>query len=499
MKWSTVAAALVPVASAALGFTKEEYDSGAVMAWMMEQKESAWAKQRAAGAYDSKKWSGFDKHRPDKDRVRCINGKAIAKANDTDQHYKCKDIDLYDFKSHVELGSPLGEGSGSWGWEYWGREFYILGQTDGAAFVEIKDGKLVYLGRLPAQANPVIWREIKVAGNYVVIGSEGVGHNIQFFDLRKLLKINPKEPKTFNTGSDLTSLFTNLPVGRSHNVVVNEEKNYAVAVGAAPRNSSCAGGLIFINIDDITKPYSPGCAPQDGYVHDAQCIVYRGPHAKYYGRDICYGYNEDTLTIYDVTNKNGPNASTIISRTPYKGASYSHQGWIINPYWQTHLVLDDELDEGELYNGTRTNPESPAKDGFPVTYIFDITNLEKPTQSGQYKSKVRSVDHNQFIYDGLLYQSNYQAGLRVLDVSSIPWAPSGKYVNEIAYFDVYPGDDDLPGGGAAVWEGGTWSHYTFKSGWIAINTIDRGVFLVRLNKFKGRGFGKRQLRGMERK
>lgn len=114
-----------------------------------------------------------------------------------------------------------------------------------------------------------------------------------------------------------------MPIGRTHNVVVNEEKNYAVSVGAAPRNSSCASGLIFINMDDPAKPFSPGCAPQDGYVHDAQCLVYRGPDKKYYGRDICYGYNEDTLTIYDVTNKNGPNATTIISRTPYVGASYT--------------------------------------------------------------------------------------------------------------------------------------------------------------------------------
>lgn len=87
--------------------------------------------------------------------------------------------------------------------------------------------------------------------------------------------------------------------------------------------------MIYINIDDISKPYSPGCAGQDGYVHDAQCIKYKGPDAKYNGRDICYGYNEDTLTIYDVTNKKGVNTSTIISRTTYEGASYTHQGMIV--------------------------------------------------------------------------------------------------------------------------------------------------------------------------
>lgn len=161
--------------------------------------------------------------------------------------------------------------------------------------------------------------------------------------------------------------------------------------------------------------------------------------------------------------------------------------------WQTHLVLDDELDEGEL-DPDRTPPDSPAIDGFPVTYIFDITNLEKPVNTGYYKSSVRSVDHNQFIYDGLAYQSNYQAGLRILDVSTIPSDPSGKSVKEIAYFDVYPPDDDEEGGGIAVWDFGTWSHFTFPSGWIVINTIDRGAFVVKMSKFAGRGYGKRHVK-----
>jgi choice-of-anchor B domain-containing protein len=112
--------------------------------------------------------------------------------------------------------------------------------------------------------------------------------------------------------SDLTGHFADLPLGRSHNVVVNEELNYAVAVGSAPRNDSCGAGLIFFDISDPSKPTRMGCDGSDGYVHDAQCLVYRGPDTKYQGRDICYGYNEDTLTIYDVTDKK---ASKVISRT----------------------------------------------------------------------------------------------------------------------------------------------------------------------------------------
>ena len=163
-----------------------------------------------------------------------------------------------------------------------------IGQLDGAAFAEVtKKGKLVYLGRLPAQASPVIWREIKVNGDYVIIGSEGVGHNVQIFDMKKLLHIDPRKPKTFSTETDLTGLFSDyLEVGRTHNVVVNFDNGNAYAVGAQPRNSTCAGGLIFIDMSDPTKPTSPGCVSSDGYVHDAQCVIYRGPHKKYYGREI---------------------------------------------------------------------------------------------------------------------------------------------------------------------------------------------------------------------
>ncbi|KAF2733672.1 hypothetical protein EJ04DRAFT_535338 [Polyplosphaeria fusca] len=485
MKFTSIAAALLPLADAAM-YSKAEYESGKVMKWMMEAKEAAWAKHKAAGDYHKAHWAGFDKKRAGKDVIKCSQGKAEAVKGDASQTYKCKDIDMYDFKTHEELGSVDGEGSGSWGWTHKGREFIAIGQTDGAAFAEVtKKGKLVYLGRLPQTegATAVIWREIKTVGDLLVVGSEAVNHGVQFFDMKKLLDVDPKKPQVFSPTVE------DLPIGRSHNVVTNEELGYAVAVGAQPRNDSCASGLIFIDISDPTNPTKTGCSPQDGYVHDAQCIVYRGPHKEYYGRDICYGYNEDTLTIYDVTNKDGPQAGSIISRTPYVGASYTHQGWVIDPNWQTHLVLDDELDEGEI-DPNRTASDSPAIDGFPVTYIFDITNLEKPVNTGYYKSKTRAVDHNQFIYNGLSYQSNYQAGLRILDVSSIPNDPSGGSVEEIAYFDVFPEDDDVEGGGQALWDAGTWSHYTFPSGFIVINTIDRGAFSVKLSKFHRRGLGK---------
>lgn len=133
-----------------------------------------------------------------------------------------------------------------------------------------------------------------------------------------------------------------LPEGASHNIAVNEEGGYAIAVGARPREDACGSGLVFIDLKDPTKPTRIGCNGDDGYVHDAQCLKYRGPHTKYIGREICYGYNEDTLTIYDVTDKA---KSTVISITSYEGATYTHQGWVLDPHWQEWLVSNDEFDE----------------------------------------------------------------------------------------------------------------------------------------------------------
>lgn len=225
--------------------------------------------------------------------VPCVDGFATVVPGDALQTFKCNNLDLQDFKTHAELGSTYGHGSGSWGWvSDDGREFAAIGQEDGTAFVEITaEGRLVYLGRLPQQSSTSEWREIRGFKNYFVIGSEARNHGIQIFDATKLLTVDPAAPKKFSTTSDI-SLYTGLPVGSTHTISVNEESNFIVASGAVPRTNKCASGLILIDMTDPENPTSPGCAAQDGYVHDAQCLVYRGPDTRYTGKDICYGYNE---------------------------------------------------------------------------------------------------------------------------------------------------------------------------------------------------------------
>lgn len=196
------------------------------------------------------------------------------------------------------MGSKQGFGSSSWGWTSpGGREFIAVGQQDGTAFAEIsKAGKLIYLARLPQFSVPSIWREIRGYKKYMIIGSEAEGHGIQIFDMEKLLELDPRSPKNF-TQKELTGHFGKLPIGRTHNVVVNEETDHIFSVGAEPRTGPCRAGIIMVNVTDPSNPIQSGCAPEGGYVHDAQCLIYRGPHKKYVNREVCYGYNEKMFAM----------------------------------------------------------------------------------------------------------------------------------------------------------------------------------------------------------
>lgn len=280
----------------------ELYDSGIMHERIMEAKETFWAEDIAKFQASPAGQLAPEDRWPELHFAQCKDGKATPFRDEPFNFYRCKNINLHHFLSHAALGSVEGRGSSSWGWvSDDDREFAIIAQADGAAFAEITTGgKLHYLGRLPQTDGTLssIWREIRVFKHYIVIASESFNHHIQIFDLTKLLDIDYKlGPVTFDPKEDLIGFYGDLPDGRAHNILANDETGFAYVVGARPRNSTCRSGLIFLDLSDPSNPTSPGCASGDGYVHDAQCLIYAGPHTKYLGREICYAYNEDSLTI----------------------------------------------------------------------------------------------------------------------------------------------------------------------------------------------------------
>ncbi len=363
----------------------------------------------------------------------CVNGMAGI--------YPCNGMD---FMSRLSLNA-LGASSGndSWGWTdpQDGKEYAIMGLSNGAAFVDITDPvNPVYLGKLPTHSDSSTWRDIKVYNNYAFIVSEASGHGMQVFDLTRLRNVQ-NQPETFSEDAYYGGF------GHCHNLVINEETGYAYAVGT----SSFGGGPHFVNIQDPLNPVAAGGFSGDNYCHDAQVVLYDGPDPDYAGREIFFGSNEDRVSIVDVTDKNNPQS---ISNGFYGSVEYTHQGWLTED--KRYFIIGDELDEATFGFNTRS-------------IIFDVSDLDNPVVHFEYEADTEAIDHNGYVVGNDFYLASYRAGLRIIDISDI----ENENMVETKFFDTYPSNNSANFDGA-------WSVYPyFASGNIVISDIDRGLFIVR--------------------
>ena len=372
--------------------------------------------------------------------VSCQNGTAAG--------FDCENVDL---AAHMPLsmfgtsGSPApSAGNDIWGWTdpQTGREYALMGVRNGTVFVDITTPDApVFVGKLPTATSGSTWRDIKTYADHAFIVSEAGGHGMQVFDLTRL-RSGGTTPRTFTADARYTGF------GSAHNVVIDDESGFAYGVGV--NGQTCAGGgLHIVDIRTPTAPAYAGCFDDDGYTHDAQCLVYRGPDADYRGKEICVASNEDTITFVDVSDKQNP---VQISRGFYPAPRYTHQNWFTED--QRYILVDDELDP----SGTGTR-----------TIIFDAEDLDSPQFDFFFISDEPVTDHNQYVKGDYAFQSNYNGGLRILDISDI----ANQNIDEVAFFDTYPQGQE-PG------FGGQWSNYPyFESGTVVASDGDNGLFVLR--------------------
>lgn len=375
------------------------------------------------------------------------------------KEWECGNTGLLSYLPISAIGGKRGVRlSGNWGWTdpQSGRDYALIGRSDGTSFVDVTDpARPRYLGNLPktADAAATSWREIKTLTHYALIVSDGSGaHGVQIFDLHRLRTV--KAPQTF------TPDVTYDKVASVHDILTNEETMFAYAVGSNGPGENCGGGYHMIDMRDPLRPTFAGCHADTrtggrgtGYSHDALCMIYRGPDTRYQGKEICIGSNETALSIADFSDKKAPKA---IGLATYPDVGYTHQGW-----WSEdmrYFYVNDELDEtsgkGDAAKATRT-------------LIFDFAKLDDPIFVGPFLGTTKASDHNLYVKGNRMYQSNYKAGLRIIDITN-PTQP-----REVGFFDVAPGENS-PG------FSGTWNSYPyFKNGSILVNSIEHGIFMVR--------------------
>jgi choice-of-anchor B domain-containing protein len=359
----------------------------------------------------------------------CVNGHAGT--------YPCRNIDLAAFVPISQIGG--GSANDIWGWTdpVTDREYALMGRSNGTSFVDVTVPESpVYLGTLPPHTVNSDWRDLEVFGNTVVIVSEAAGHGMQVFDLTRLRTVtNP--PVTFTEDAHYDGF------GSAHTVTVSTATGFVYANGS----KTCGGGgAHIVDLRDPDNPTFAGCYSGDGYTHDSQCVIYHGPDVAHQGQEICFESNEDTITIVNMTNKSSPQQ---ISRTGYPGVGYTHQGWLTPDHG--FFLLDDELDEVQFGHNTWTR-------------VFGMRDLERPVLRYTYKATTAAVDHQMFINGSYIYQSNYRAGVRILNRTG-----------EVAFFDLYPANDQ-PG------FNGTWANYPFfDSGTVVASHIEEGLFILKPN------------------
>jgi choice-of-anchor B domain-containing protein len=400
------------------------------------------------------------------DSATSITGHAVPCKDGKIRNFECQNVELLAYLPKSAIGGAIGYDV--WGWtdSTTGRQFVMSGAGPGTSFVDVTDPvNPKYLGVLPPPggAESDLDPSIKVYRNHAFIGYEGSpSRGLQVFDLTQLRDV--KTPLEFKETAHYAEF------GNAHTIALNPETGFAYVNGS----NTCGGGLHMVDVRTPTKPTFAGCYTEvktyglngPGYVHDTQCVRYHGPDKHYQGREICVNSMGGVITIADVTDKQHP---TTIALTSYPNVGYAHQGWFTED--QRYFFLDDELDENpkNLIYAKQLTGQAAAQQPTPTdtarqhtrTMVFDMAELGDPVVLTQYFATTFNTDHNLYINGRYMYQGNYGAGLRIVDVGDPKNPKEAGYLTQI---------------------GEAWGTYPFlKDNVVAVST-DTGLFLARLLK-----------------
>lgn len=386
----------------------------------------------------------------------CQNGRAA-------QIYACDGIELLSHLPFKSFSSAPTRMANIWGFVSKNdeREYILVGVSNGTAIFDVTDA-LNPREIVTIPATPNAWREMRTYQfwseaaqrwqAYAYIVTELWGQGLQIVDLSHL-------PLT------ATLVTTDHYIQKAHTIHIGDvDYTYGITQTGAAAYAFVNGTNLdrgAFHLLDLSNPISPTkvSTPTQSanYTHDgisfvitdsrtAECAapLANGPTCELY-----IDFNQTKVDVFDVTDKAHP---ALLSSITYPNARYVHSGW-----WtadKRYVTVHDERDEFDL--------------GISMTVrALDLSSLRAPQVITIWQGDTPAIDHNGYVLGDRYYQSSYQRGLMVFDISN------PRSLRPIASFDTYP-DGDLPQ------YNGAWGTYPFfPSGNIAIGDIENGLFMVR--------------------
>lgn len=356
------------------------------------------------------------------------------------------DSEGFIFCAQVPINQLGGSGTGSDCWGYTsesGREYAIVSMETACAWVEVSDPfapDVIYTYQRGGTSS--LWGDVKVVGSRAYLVGEG-GGSIRTFDMS-----NIDNGVVTDVGESSSNGGT-----ASHNIASVPQANLLARCGGG------SNGLRFYST--ASNPDDPQFVGSwsDRYVHDACLTIYpnNGPDSIYRGHIIGFlndglngGSTNTGLSIVDFgTPASFDPSGTLLSRVTWNNAGYSHQCWHNDDF--TWVISNDETSLNSTWQ------------------MVNIVDLDNPFVGTNQSIPGSANNHNNYVKDGLLYAANYTMGLRVLECDN------GNFMNEVAYFDTHPENDNSG-------YDGIWSTFPyFESGTIICSDFQRGLFVLKLD------------------
>ncbi|MFZ4633006.1 MAG: choice-of-anchor B family protein [Saprospiraceae bacterium] len=342
----------------------------------------------------------------------------------------------------LPVASPGGlnlQYSGCWGMALNGREYAILG---GALHVLIFDvtnpTKPELLGKFAGKQN-TIWREFKSYKNRFYAVSDQTQEGLMIFDMSQA-------PDTI-----IQTYFSNALFNRSHTITLDTVSGRIYLNGSGGGSGGISNGLLLLDVK--TDPDNPRFLSSinldvnaaGGYVHDS-----------YVRNDTVFassGY--EGLFVLDCTDPD-----TCIRLAQVETTGYNHNSWASAD--GQYQYYTEEIPAGRPVR--IVSLKNLALGDIEVVGGF-LDNMLEPD------SVPKAIPHNVYIKDSLLFNSQYEDGLLVYDISE----PENPVLT--AYYDTHPQNTTYNT------YYGNWGNYPWlPSGTIIAGDMQNGLHLLRLQK-----------------